>query len=60
MFPKIKAVVSDMGGMSCHASIVSPEYGLSAVVGTGYATVTIKTGDKLKVDGTAGIVTIER
>ncbi len=60
VFPKIKAAVTDMGGMSCHASIVSREYGLPAVVGTGYATVTIKTGDKLKVDGTTGIVTIER
>lgn len=59
-FLKIKAAVTDLGGMSCHASIVCREYGLPAVVGTGYATTTIKNGDKLKVDGTAGIVTIER
>ena len=59
-FPKIKAAVTDIGGMSCHAAIVAREYGLPCVAGTGYATVTIKTGDKLKVDGTAGIVTILR
>ncbi len=59
-FLKIKAAVTDLGGMSCHASIVCREYGLPAVVGTGYATTTIKTGDKLTVDGSLGIVKIER
>ena len=59
-FGKIKAAVTDIGGMGCHAGIVSREYGLPCVTGTGYATTTIKTGDRIKVDGAAGIVTIER
>lgn len=59
-FLKMAATVTDLGGMSSHAAIVCREYGLPAVVGTGYATTTIKTGDKLKVDGTNGVVTIER
>jgi len=59
-FPKIKGAVTDIGGMSCHCSIVSREYGLPAVTGTGFATKVIKTGDKLKIDGAAGIVTIVR
>ena len=59
-FSKIKAAVTDIGGMSCHASIVAREYGLPCVAGTGYATTTIKTGDKIKVDGSTGIVTIVR
>jgi pyruvate,water dikinase len=59
-FPKIKAAVTDIGGMSCHAAIVAREYGLPCVAGTGYATTTIKSGDRLKVDGTAGIVIIKR
>ena len=59
-FSKIKAAVTDIGGMSCHASIVAREYGLPCVAGTGYATTTIKTGDRIKVDGTQGIVQIER
>jgi pyruvate,water dikinase len=37
---------------------VSREYGLPAVVGTGDATTRIKTGDRLRVDGDAGTVTI--
>lgn len=58
VFPKIKASVTDIGGMSCHAAIVCREYGLPSVTGTGFATKTIKTGDTIKVDGGAGIVTI--
>ncbi len=60
VFGKIKAAVTDIGGMSCHAAIVAREFGLPAVVGTGFATKIIMTGDKLKVDGATGIVTIER
>lgn len=60
VFHKIKAAVTDQGGMSCHAAIVAREYGLPCVVGTGYGTKIIKTGDKLKVDGAVGIVKIER
>jgi pyruvate,water dikinase len=41
-----------------HAAIVSREYGLPAVVGTGSATSRIRTGDRLRVDGAAGTVTI--
>ena len=41
-----------------HAAIVSREYGLPAVVGTGFATRRITTGDRLRVDGGAGTVTI--
>jgi pyruvate,water dikinase len=42
----------------CHAAIVSREYGLPAVVGTGFGTTTIKTGMLIRVDGDAGTVTI--
>ena len=56
-FGKVAAAVSDIGGIMCHAAIVAREYGLPAVVGTGFAT-SIKTGDRLRVDGDAGIVTI--
>ena len=41
-----------------HAAIVSREYGLPAVVGTGTATSRITTGQRLRVDGTTGAVTI--
>jgi pyruvate,water dikinase len=58
VFPKIAAAVSDIGGMMSHAAIVAREYGLPAVVGTGNATSAIKTGDRVRVDGDNGTVTI--
>ncbi len=58
VFPKIAAAVSDIGGMMSHAAIIASEYGLPAVVGTGHATKQIKTGDRVRVDGNTGVVTI--
>lgn len=58
VFGRIAAAVSDIGGIMAHAAIVSREYGLPAVVGTGFATSTIKTGQRVRVDGSTGLVTI--
>jgi pyruvate,water dikinase len=58
VFGKIKAAVSDIGGTMSHAAIVAREYGMPAVVGTGHATKRIKTGQRIRVDGDAGVVTI--
>lgn len=58
VFGKIVATVTDIGGMMSHASIVCREYGLPAVTGTGLASTTIKTGQRLRVDGGAGTVEI--
>jgi pyruvate,water dikinase len=58
VFPKIKAAVSDIGGTMSHAAIVAREYGMPAVVGTGRATKQIVTGQRIRVDGDNGIVTI--
>jgi pyruvate,water dikinase len=58
LFNKIKAAVSDIGGAMSHAAIVAREYGLPAVVGTGQATKRIRTGQRIRVDGNRGIVTI--
>jgi pyruvate,water dikinase len=58
VFTKIKAAVSDIGGIMAHAAIVSREYGLPAVVGTGFGTKRIQTGQMLRVDGDNGVVTI--
>ncbi|MGH9008618.1 MAG: PEP-utilizing enzyme, partial [Acidimicrobiia bacterium] len=58
VFGKIKAAVSDIGGIMSHAAIVSREYGLPAVVGTGTGTRRIKTGDRIRVDGNTGRVEI--
>ncbi len=56
VFGKIKATVSDVGGVMCHAAILCREYGIPAVLGTGVATRQIRTGDRLRVDGDDGSV----
>ena len=58
IFPKLKATVTDVGGVMSHAAIVCREYGLPAVVGTGRATAQIRTGQMIRVDGTNGVVTV--
>jgi pyruvate,water dikinase len=58
VFGKVKAAVSDIGGTMSHAAIVAREYGMPAVVGTGQATKRIKTGQRVRVDGDRGVVTI--
>jgi pyruvate,water dikinase len=58
IFTKIAATVTDVGGVMSHAAIVCREYGLPAVVGTGRATADIRTGQRVRVDGGAGVVTI--
>ncbi len=53
---KSAAIVTDVGGVICHAAIVSRELGLPCVVGTAAATTTMQTGDIVTVDGTEGAV----
>ncbi len=50
------AIVTDEGGMTCHAAIVSRELGVPAVVGTKKATQILKDGMLVTVDGEKGIV----
>jgi len=58
VFGRIAATVTDIGGMMSHAAIVCREYGLPAVTGTGSATTTIRTGQRVRVDGSSGTVTL--
>jgi len=58
IFPKIRGVVTDSGGMLTHAAITAREYGIPAVVGTWSATSSINNGDTIRVDGTNGSVDI--
>ena len=50
------AIVTDEGGMTCHAAIISRELGTPCIVGTGDATHILKDGDIITVDGTTGTV----
>ena len=58
IFSRISATVTDIGGVMSHTAIVCREYGLPAVVGTGRATAQIRTGQRIRVDGSAGTVTV--
>jgi pyruvate, water dikinase len=51
------AVVTDSGGLTCHAAIVSRELGVPAVVGARTATTALRDGDVVTVDGVKGTVT---
>jgi len=58
VFARIAAAVSDGGGIMSHAAIISREYGVPAVVASGVGTQLVHTGDRLRVDGGTGVVTI--
>jgi len=53
------AIVTDEGGMTCHAAIASRELKVSCVVGTKIATAILKDGDLVEVDADKGIITIK-
>ena len=50
------AVVTNSGGKTCHAAIVSRELGVPCVVGTGKATTVLKDGETVTVDGQKGLI----
>ncbi|HET6744982.1 MAG TPA: PEP/pyruvate-binding domain-containing protein [Candidatus Limnocylindria bacterium] len=56
LFARAAAVVTDVGSAAAHASIIAREYGIPAVVGCGDATVRLKTGMRVTVDGSTGNV----
>ena len=58
LFTVAAAVVTDVGGPLSHASVVAREYGVPAVVNVKTGTRTIRTGDRILVDGDSGIVRI--
>src|SRR5207302_3928111 len=54
VFRKARAIVTDLGGKTCHAAIVSREMGIPAVVGAGEATKRLKDGDEVTVSCAEG------
>lgn len=58
LFAIAGAVVTDIGSMLSHSSIVSREFRVPSVVNTKHATQTIKTGDLVTVDGDRGVVEV--
>ncbi|SEM84068.1 phosphoenolpyruvate synthase [Lihuaxuella thermophila] len=58
LFQSAKALVTEVGGLMTHGSVVAREYGIPAVVGVDDATRKIKDGQMIRVDGNQGFVEI--
>lgn len=58
LFAQARGLVTDIGGVAAHGSIVAREYGIPAVMGTGSATRRIATGQVVTIDGDSGTVTL--
>ena len=58
LFPRAAAVITDVGAPLSHAAIVARELGVPAVVGCGDATMHLRTGDRVRVDGGRGIIEV--
>lgn len=53
---KAAAIITNTGGVTCHAAIVSRELKIPCIIGTKIATRALKDGDKVEVDATKGII----
>jgi pyruvate,water dikinase len=53
---KIRAIITDRGGILCHAAMVAREFRLPCVVNTKNATKKLKNGQKIIVDANKGII----
>jgi phosphoenolpyruvate synthase/pyruvate phosphate dikinase len=60
LFPSLAGLVTDTGGILCHAAVVAREYGLPAVVGAAVATQAVPDGALVHVDGGTGAVRVLR
>ncbi|MDB5716367.1 MAG: Phosphoenolpyruvate-utilizing enzyme mobile region [Sphingomonadales bacterium] len=58
LFTKISGLVTDTGGTTSHPAVLAREFGIPAVVGTSDGSRRINTGDRIRVDGTTGMVEI--
>jgi pyruvate,water dikinase len=58
LFTKIAGLVTDTGGTTSHPAVLAREFGIPAVVGTSDGSRRINTGDRIRVDGTTGVVEI--
>jgi len=58
LFMAAGGLVTEVGGMMTHGSVVAREYGIPAVVGVHQATTRLKNGQRIRVDGTAGKIVV--
>lgn len=58
LFAMISAIVTDAGGTVSHPAVMAREFGIPAVIGCSVGTQRIKSGDRLRVDGSSGVVEV--
>lgn len=58
LFVTIKGLVTEVGGFTTHGAVIAREYGLPGVVGVENATMLIKDGQQIRVNGTEGYIEI--
>jgi pyruvate,water dikinase len=58
LFMAAGGLVTEVGGMMTHGSVVAREYGIPAVVGVHQATTRLKDGQRIRLDGTTGKIVI--
>src|SRR3712207_1292459 len=59
LFSQARGLVTDVGGVLAHGSIVAREFGIPAVLGTAEASRRIRHGQRITVDGDQGLVLLE-
>ena len=58
LFAIVSGIVTDAGGPAAHPAVMAREFGIPAVVGCSIATKRIESGDRLRVDGSTGVVEV--
>jgi pyruvate,water dikinase len=58
LFMTAGGLITEVGGMMTHGSVVAREYGIPAVVGVHQATTRLKDGQRIRIDGTAGKIVV--
>ena len=55
---RVKAIITDEGGLTCHVAIISREFNVPCIVGTKIATQVLRDGDLVEVDADKGVARI--
>ena len=58
LIEKAAGIITDEGGITSHAAVVSREFGIPCLVGTRRASKIIKTGDEIELDANTGCIKI--
>ena len=58
LFLSAAGLVMEVGGMMTHGAVVAREYGIPAIVGVDQATTRLRTGQRIRIDGSSGMIEV--